>query len=183
MAFISTFMNGEVGSAVRGIINQLVGVANGSGWASYHDTQYSSGAPFALAGNDTWTTLPNNAGTTIDEQAPQDESVLYDPATLKITGRTGDAQTITLEITGVPSTGTATYLDIAINIGGAIGRVFPQTISFPRGAGVERSFTVTVALYNLATWEANGGTIEVKANANINLYGMRYNIIRSHKAR
>ena len=83
----------------------------------------------------------------------------------------------------VPS-GASQYLDIWIDIGGAVGELYRQTFSFPRGAGVERGILYALPSgYTLGTWEANGGTVKVRTNATLDIYAINYNFDRSHKAR
>lgn len=183
MAFINTFANGALGSAVRAIINNLVARANSTGWANYLDTEYSDGSPFALTGNDTYVTLPNNAGSKLEGQLPQDITKFYDEVGQTLEGLNGDGVSLTIEMTARPVTATVTYLDVGIDIGGAVGIIYPRTITFPKGNGVDRTFSFSFTGYQLDTWEANGGTVKVKANANMEIYGVRYVITRTHKAR
>lgn len=158
-------------------------ISDVTGWAVYNDTQYTSGSPFALAGDSVQRTLPNNAASKIETQKPTDVDTFYDAVGQKITGRNGDGILITVELTGRPTTATATFLEVTVDIGGAVGDIYPRTMTFPKGNGVPRTHSFTVAGYTLDTWEANGGTVEVASNANIDLYGVRYIITRTHKAR
>ena len=154
---------------------------NSTGWATYIDTQYpNSGAAFSVSA-DTDTNLPNNRGNAIEGQLPIDVTTFYDGTT--ITGRNGDNLDVMIYFKAVPS-GASQYLDIWIDIGGAVGELYRQTFSFPRGAGVERGILYALpSAYTLGTWEANGGTLKVRSNAALDIYAINYNIDRSHKAR
>ncbi len=150
-----------------------------TGWGDYADTEYTSVSPFVPT-VDTWVPLPNNALAGPRSQEPDGIEFYTDG---KITGRNGDAILITAELTATPTSSTETFLDIAINIGGAIGRIYPQTLSFPKGQGQARNLHFTVGAYTLDTWEANGGQVEVRTNAGVNIYNIRYVITRTHEAR
>lgn len=150
-----------------------------TGWASYVDTQYTVGSPFSLSAGVN-TNLPNNAGTIINSQIPSDIASFYTAG--KITGRNGDGLAMQLFFFATPTTPNQ-YIDIWIDIGGAIGQLYRQTFSFPRGAGITRGIMYTLpAAYTLATWQANGGTVRVLSDAICTIYGITYNFARTHKA-
>jgi hypothetical protein len=149
------------------------------GWAEYRDSQYTSGSPFTFS-NNTWTDLPNNGLLGPKTQLPTGID-LYDGTHL--TGRLNDGIVLTVEFTGMPTTGTLTYLDIAIDIGGSIGRIYNRTLEFPKGQGVARTESFTVFAYTLDTWTANGGKIVVNSNAALSMYDVRYVISRQYRAR
>ena len=180
MALISTASNGDLGSVVRGIINELVVCANGTGWAQYEDTVYTSGSPFSVSAS-TDTVLPNNKGNTLETQKPNDVTTFYDGTV--ITGRNGDGILITIDCTVEPTSGTATYAEFWLDIGGAVGELYRRIISFPKGTGVARPVNFTVSGYTLGTWETNGATVYVSSDGPIDIYGIRYVITRTHKAR
>ena len=154
--------------------------ADTSGWASYNDTQYTSGAPFTLSA-DTDTALPNNKGTTLETQKPSDVTTFYDGTV--ITGRNGDNLDLQIYFKATPSSQNQ-WLEIWVDIGGSVGELYRQTFSFPRGTGVERGIMYSLAsAYTLGTWEANGGTVYVRSNASATIHSIVYNFDRSHKAR
>jgi len=153
--------------------------ADTSGWASYNDTQYTSGAPFTLSA-DTDTALPNNKGTTLETQKPSDVTTFYDGTV--ITGRNGDNLDLQMYFKATPSSQNQ-WLEIWVDIGGSVGELYRQTFSFPRGTGVERGIMYSLAsAYTLGTWEANGGTVYVRSNASATIHSIVYNFDRSHKA-
>ena len=167
-------------SAISGILNAMFDEMYGrTGWAAYVDTQYTIGAKFTVAAN-TDTNLPNNAGTTIETQKPTDVTSFY--ADGKIVGRNGDGLAMQLFFYATP-TGVDQFIDIWIDIGSGV-KIYPQTFSFPKGAGQARGIMYTLpAAYTLVTWQANGGTIKVRSNASCTVYGMTYNFSRNSKAR
>tara|TARA_R110000772_G_scaffold42318_1_gene98300 strand:- start:6750 stop:7448 length:699 start_codon:yes stop_codon:yes gene_type:complete len=152
-----------------------------TGWASYVDTQYQlEASPFtALA--DVITDLPNNSGTIFDSQKPLDVLTFYDGTV--ITGRDGDQLDVMLYFQAVPSV-VNQWIEIYIDIGGGIGALYRQTFAFPRGAGITRGIVYGLpSAYTGATWQANGGTIKILSNANVDIFDINYNFDRSHKAR
>lgn len=155
-------------------------VANNTGWATYVDTQYTSGSPFALSA-DTNTILPNNAGSKIESQMPVDVTEFYDGSV--ITGRNGDSLDLMLYFKAVPNVNNQ-WIDIWIDIGGSVGELYRQTFAFPRGSGQERGIVYALpSAYTLNTWEANGGTVYIRSNNTVDIYDITFNFDRSHKAR
>lgn len=156
-------------------------IVSKNGWASYVDTQYTSGSPFTISPN-TDTILPNNAGTVVNSQIPYDIEEFYNGTNRKILGRNGDSLDIMIYFKAVPSA-TNQWLDIWIDIDGAIGELYRLTFSFPRGSGVERGILYSLpSAYTLNTWEANGGTVYVRSDASLTIYSINYNFDRTHKA-
>ena len=154
--------------------------ADTSGWASYNDTQYTSGSPFSLSAL-TDTALPNNAGSKIESQMPSDIATFYNGTT--ITGRNGDNLDLQIYFKAIPSSANQ-WLEIWVDIGGAVGELYRATFAFPKGSGVERGIMYSLASsYTLGTWESNGGTVYVRSSAQTNIYDVVYNFDRSHKAR
>jgi len=154
-----------------------------TGWANYQDTTYTSGSPFLVTAGSPAQPLPNNAGSKIETQLPSDVTEFYDGTA--ITGREGDGIAITIEFKCAPTTGASDVrIKTSIDIGGAIGEIYPREMALTKGAGVEHFYLLTINAYTLDTWEANGGVVMVESfNSNINVYDIRYVITRTHKAR
>jgi hypothetical protein len=100
-----------------------------------------------------------------------------------ITGRNNDNLDLMLYFKAIPSA-VSQWLDIWIDIGGAVGELYRQTFSFPKGSGVERGILYALpAAYTRDTWEANGGVIYVRSDASLDIYSINLNLDRSYKAR
>mgnify|MGYP004057428675 FL=1 len=153
-----------------------------TGWADYTDTQYTSGSPYLLAAS-TQVTLPNNAGSSNESQIPVDVTEFYDSATQTITGRNGDGINITIECKLRPTTSSNTRVTLAIDIGGAVGEIYPRDFVLAKGNGIEHFYLSSFNAYTLGTWEANGGSVRVSSTAPVQIYDIRYVITRTHKAR
>lgn len=173
----STGLWGTIANSLNTMFSELFGR---TGWGQYQDTQYTAISPFSLSA-DTDTILPNNAGAVIETQKPTDVTTFYDGSV--ITGRDGDGLLITIDLTAVPTDAGTTTLEIWVDIGAPVGQLYRRIVTFPKGVGVARPINFTVAGYTLDTWETNGGTVYVRANGTADLYGMRYVLTRSHKAR
>jgi len=98
-----------------------------------------------------------------------------------VTGRNGDNIDIMLYFKVLPSA-INSEIDVWINIGGAVGELYRQTIYF-RGATEKGAMYTIPSGYTLGTWEANGGVIYLKSSVNMNIYGVNLNLDRSHKSR
>lgn len=153
------------------------------GWAVYNDTTYTTGSPFTITSGAPKQALPNNAGSKIETQLPTDVTTFYDGTV--ITGRDGDGVLITIEFKARPtSTASDVRLFTSLDIGGAIGEIYPNEFFLTKGVGVEHYFLKTISAYNLDTWETNGAQFLVESfNSDIEIYDIRFIITRTHKAR
>lgn len=175
-----TIPNSGIWSSIAAIFNAMfTEIYRSTGWAQYADTQYTSVSPFSISGNAD-TMLPNNAGGVIDSQKPDDITTFYDGSV--ITGRAGDGLGITIDFNAVPTNANTTYIEVWVDIGGAVGELYRRIISFPKGVGAVRPVNFTVIGYTLGTWESNGGTVYVRANGTADIYDIRYVLTRTHGA-
>lgn len=153
-----------------------------TGWAQYSDTQYTSSSPFVLTPY-IKTTLPNNAGITLDPQKPVDVTAFYNSTNSTITGRSGDGINLVIEFKVIPTNNKTTKVTVAIDIGGSIGEIFTRDFITSKGVNVEHFYLSSFNAYTLGTWEANGGTIKIVSDFAAKVYDIRYVITRTHKAR
>lgn len=98
-----------------------------------------------------------------------------------VTGRNGDSIDLMVYFKCVPSA-INSEIDVWVNIGGAVGELYRQTIYF-RGTSEKGAMYTIPSGYTLGTWEANGGVIYLKSSVNMQVYGVNLNLDRSHKAR
>ena len=154
-----------------------------TGWADYTDTTYTTGSPFSVIDGAAAVNLPNNAGTTVDSQKPVDVTSFYDGTV--ITGRNGDAIGIVIEFKVRPTgAGADPRVKVSIDIGGAVGEIFPRDFTLSKGNGVEHFYLSSFFAYTLNTFESNGGIVKVSCeNENVEIYDIRYVVTREHKAR
>lgn len=172
----------------QGEYKYLVSDANGNaswgpdgcftGWESITDNTNST----AIAGGDT-ATIPIFRDVVVNSQLPCGIDSLWNMTDSTIIGRNGDAYAISLDFTVTQNTATATEFKWWINIGGAVGIVYPTTYDQNKGNGVPKQYNKTTTVYTLDTWEANGGKIQFTADNDITVSSVRINIFRQHKAR
>lgn len=153
-----------------------------TGWVNITDGLYTEGSPFQPPTGQ-WTHMVFGNANVLDTQKPLDVDELFDLVSSTITGRAGDGIAVTIEFTAEPTTATQTFLEAAIDIGGAVGRIYPRTLTFPKGQGNPRTISFSFNGYTLDTWEANGGKLVFNPNAAIDIYGARIVVHRTHKAR
>lgn len=95
----------------------------------------------------------------------------------------GDNIDIQIYFKAVPSAANQ-WIDVWIDIGGAVGELYRETFSFPKGSGTARGIMYSLASsYTLDTWESNGGTVYVRSNDALDIYNIMFNFDKSHKAR
>jgi len=154
-----------------------------TGWADYVDGTYTTSSPFTVVDGAAVVDLPNDASGGVTSQTPIDITAFYDGTV--ITGRNGDGINLTFEFKCRPSgVGANPRLTISIDIGGAVGEIYVRDFFLNKGNGIEHNFLSSFDAYTLGTWEANGGTVKVRAtNEDIEIYDIRYVITRTHKAR
>ena len=170
LAIIAGLVEHDAALASIGAAAQLA-----SGWGAYVHT----GATQVLAAG-VKVTLDNNAGSVIETQKPADITTFYDGSA--ITGREGDGVAIGVELTFTPSSGAASLITVAIDIGGAVGELYVQEYTILHGSGVAHKVAYVANAYQLDTWEANGGLVKVVANGAGDVTLVRYVIQRLHKA-
>ena len=130
-----------------------------------------------------WTTLVNHVTTSITSQMPCDLDSMYSRADTGILGKVGDAYSINIEFKARPNTANTTYIDVAIDIDGAVGLVYPRTYTLAKGNNVEQYVSISTSVYTLDTWAANTGKIKLKTSDSVDIYDYRLVIHRLHKAR
>jgi len=154
--------------------------ANGSGWASYVDTQYTVSAKRSIAQGVT-IALPNNAGAVINGFLPAGVTSFYDGT--KITpANIGDAYTIRIAFTA-QNNNVNGLAEINLNIGGAVGEIFRRSIQFPKGAGTVTQYSFAELIYSSDTFKANGGQLDITSiTGTTEVWGVVYVIARIHNA-
>ena len=159
------------------VLEARIAILEGAtGWGEYTHT----GSTQSLTAS-TKAALVNNKGGVLEVQKPTDVGTLYDGTV--ITGRNGDSILGVIEMTFTPDDAVASNLFVAIDIGGAVGEIYPEDFTIALGAGLPHIIRYAPPAYTLNTWEANGGTIRVEADGDGVISDVRYVIHRLHKAR
>lgn len=149
-----------------------------AGWAVYNDTVYT---PLNLLTILTSTTidLPNNAGSVLNSKLPAGNSDWYDGVKLR-PHAADEYYILAVRFMAAPSIGSVANLDFGIDLGGTQGVQFEQQLTFPKGAGVFRPFSIVIPFYTGVTFLANGGTVKLSATAggNITVHTIQYQIAK-----
>lgn len=165
-------------------IEDLQATNANTGWAIYLDDQYTEGSPLTITEGQT-VQITNNAANVINSQLPEGVNTFYDPISDRIQGiNVGDAYTVRLSFKAKTNNNNG-YAEIDFNIGASVGDVviLTESINFPRGQGVERTFTTTDLLYSLDTYVANGCAFEVRGiRGTTTIYDISIMVARIHKA-
>lgn len=172
----------EVDTTILNYNGSEVARKNDTGWASYRDTSHTVGSPLVIL--DTVTaTVTNNAGTVINSELPAGVTSFYNSGTSKLTPELdGDYYIFAIRFNAKNSATLGGYMDFGIDVGGAVGVIFKETLIFPKGAGVEHNFTVSCPGYTAATFIANGGLVKLTAGGgDLDIYDIEYQITRVHK--
>ena len=186
MALINIPTNGLWSTIASALNNMFSEIFGRTGFADYADSQYTTGNRFPVLGN-VDTLLPNNAGITYDTEKPTDITTFYDGTV--ITGRDGDGLTFTFEFIAVPTNVGTTEIEIWLDITGGTGtptnlaNLYRRLETFEKGVGVEKTITYSISGYTRNTWEANGGVVKIRTNGTCDIFGVRYVLTRTHKAR
>ena len=152
-----------------------VKVESTTGGADYADTQYTTGSPFILAVADGTVTLPNNAGNTYLTQVPEvlDRGFYQNDL---IQGYEDSFFNVTIEFKVRPTSAASNIrLKTSIDIGGAVGEIYPRNFNPTKGNGVEHFYSASFLYYTRNTFEANGGAVKVSTeNGDVEIYDIRY---------
>lgn len=172
-ATIEDFISSITGQATSNIMND-------TGFGFYVDSQYTEAVPFMLLA-DTITDMPNNAATTNEGNLPSDVTTFYDGT--KITPK-NEGDTIDLNVNfKVKTSVNNSWVKLVVDIGGAVGQIFPQTFTLPRGTGEEQAVTFVVNGYCGSTFIPNGGIVKLLSNNPLMIYDISYVISRFHRSK
>lgn len=142
--------------------------SSSGGYIFYNSDSYSDTAPLTLL-TDATQTIAFNISSTVDNLRPPfagNDLISSD----KITPvAVADAYTVTLKFKG-DSTVINNELTIELDIGGTFGVIQTERVNFGQDAGVEREFTVPITFFTGSTFVANGGSIKITADEEVDLY-------------
>jgi hypothetical protein len=152
------------------------------GWESYADTLYTENNPFVVA-EDTTVTLDNRGQLIINNHKPSNSNGLYNIAQRRIEPiKQGDYMIHSIRFKA-KTTVKESYMEYSLDIGQAIlpnfpdGLIFPDTVSFPKGANVEHPFNIISTGYAGTEYTANGGVPKVTAKGgDVEIYNIEYQI-------
>ena len=179
--------NDNTGDRVRAggqkINENFTEVYNFTGWQQITDTTYTLASPLVIMEGVTGK-IQTGTITKIDTQLPSGVTDLWNNTTDKLIAvNNGDGFTLSLRFKAKIDVING-YFDVAINIGGALGRVSNETVTFTRAANTEQKFDIDLSYFTGTTFIANGGIIEiVPTNGDLSIYDIVLVIFRTHKGR
>lgn len=147
----------------------------GLGWARYDDTQYTSASPKTFT-TDSFV-VPNNAGNIIDSHIHSDIDYY---ANGKVKAEfDADVYVITIAFKAQISNANG-YIDLYLQGGnGTPYDRIRETITFPKGANTEHSFTKTFQYYADEDVVTNGLEVKIQASHSGNIHDVIYFIQRT----
>ena len=123
--------------------------------------------------------LPNNAGTSITDYLPQCAigTGFYD-GTYITPCTVGDYYILTVRFTARHSLGLSGVFEFGVDIGGAVGVIFRQVQSMPKGAGTDNFYSLAIPFYSLDTFLANGGRVQITqvAGGTLSIFDIEYQV-------
>lgn len=182
---IGTIPNDGTGDTLRvsgeKINNNMTSLFSQQGWALYTDSLKTIGSPLVI-NQGTTATLTNNSNTFIDSFLPLGTVSLYNSATNKITPESvGDYYILTVRFKA-KNTNVNGYFDFGIDLSGALGVQFMETLTFVKGANTEQNFAIVIPMYSLETFVSNGGIPKITSDVgDTSIYNISYQITRIYK--
>lgn len=132
------------------------------GWAQASDTDTTAASPSQTIATGARTKWTNDAGTSSVQKSPSDLTLpLWDNVGNKIQPIAEfDTYNIRIDFKVENYSGSAPYLEIELDIGGAIGVIASKTIRLLK-SGAEQSILMALPVFAGSTFLANGGEIYV----------------------
>lgn len=157
------------------------GVTSWTGWAEYHDSAYTSGAPLGIVGGVRTKVLIDGLHSNTDTSAlPSGVSDLWNTTTNVITGLSlNDAIIVRVSYT-VDAAASSDYNDIELDVGGTSGSIVFKTLVDVKAPAVHRQSIEFTCGVN-SDFITNGGTIYLTPSAAADFYDFSIYICRVHK--
>lgn len=152
------------------------------GWEQVSDTQYTVGSRLIIP-NNTRTLIPNNAGSILNPQIPQDITTFWDPINNRfLPDRNGDFYHLRLSFSTTADKNNAQGV-VELDIGGSQGVIWSSDIFYTKGANVVIDTAFAIPVYTLATFIANGGQFYITTSENATVYDIQLLIFRTYRGR
>ena len=154
------------GSAAAGASFRSDGASDGAwlrvqGWGDYQDTNTTVGTPTQNIATTVRTQFLCDGGTLTAEKLPEDASgtSLWNTSTdIHEPIADGDVYHMRISFTAENYAGANPYIEVALDIGGAVGEIFGQTFPLVKG-GAAQKVAMSIPVYTGSTYLANGGTV------------------------
>ena len=143
-------------SNINSLFTRVDTLEHRSGWAFYDDSEYTSSSPLNANNESVLMTIDEQGSSNLTGYLPTD-TVFY--ANDKITPENvGDTYALRLDFKAKGSS-PADKFDVYIDIGGSNPIIFDQSVEINKGSGVEQRYNLSIVIFSLNTFVANGGAI------------------------
>lgn len=153
----------------------------GTGWETYLDKALSPSNPLIIAEGDS-ETLTNAGNKTYIIEQPIGVTALYNPLTSKITPELlGDNYTV---IATFKAFSTVALGQFEAYITTGLSNIQPHTTLLSRGIGIVQECRLIFDIEADEELMTNGGLIKINAiSGDVAIYGVKFKIVRTHKAK
>jgi len=149
------------------------------GWGYYQDNQYTSGSPLNINNTTTQVTINGLGASTNTTFLPTGTS-FFDTSTSEITpDETGVAFIMRFDFKAKSATNNVSF-DLLIDIGNP-SPLYDNVYNVSKGINTEQRYSISIPIYCLATFVANGGKIKLRTTNNIDFYDFGLFIARINK--
>lgn len=149
------------------------------GWITFNDSLNTEASPQVLAQN-VRTLLTNNGASSITTHAPT-VATNWLNANKFTPDSSGDVYVFRLDLEANPTLNNRNLL-IELDIGGTQGVIWSKTERLARGAGNNTKVSLTIPVFTLGTFVANGGELYVTCDGPCDVFSAAYFITKVYKS-
>jgi hypothetical protein len=134
-----------------------------AGYGSYADSAVTSGTGQSFATGAAFAPMTINGGLSVVESLPSDATQPFWNTASNLIRPIGqqDTYTVRLSFTVSGYAGTSPYIDVCLDVGGAIGEIWCNTMPLLK-SGADQNISVVIPFFTGSTFIVNGGTIKVR---------------------
>lgn len=159
---------------------------NNLGWSYCADEVYTEPSAQTIVLNDTVTfhIHGGGSGTQLRSELPVGVDSLYNTADSLVTPvADGDGYDLRVDFKA-QSTSNSGVMVLLLDIGGSQGVIVDRTLTFPKGANTDHTFSVGFPVFVGSTFLANGGKIRIwSANGNTKIWDQAILIKKDYHSR
>jgi hypothetical protein len=134
-----------------------------SGYGSYADSAVTSGTGQSFATGAAFAPMTINGGLSVVESLPSDATQPLWNTVSNLIRPIGvqDTYTVRLSFTAAGYAGVSPYIDVCVDIGGAIGEIWCNAQPLLK-SGADQAISVVIPFFVGSTFIVNGGTIKMR---------------------
>lgn len=143
-------------SNINSLFTRVEYLEHRMGWAFYDDSEYTEVSPLNVNNASVQLTIDEQGSSNLTGYLPNNTSFFSND---KITPENvGDTYALRLDFKAKGSTPSDKF-DVFIDIGGSNPIIFDQSVEINKGSGVEQRYNLSIVVFSLNTFVANGGAI------------------------